>query len=44
MKISTNTVKVFLRNVMVKLEVATRSGIVSRILGPQTRSAKRDES
>jgi len=33
MKISPNTVKSFLRLVMVKLGVSTRSGIVGKILG-----------
>jgi len=36
MRISPNTVKSFLRLVTVKLGVSTRSGIVSKILGPQT--------
>jgi DNA-binding CsgD family transcriptional regulator len=34
MKISPNTVKVFLRLVMVKLGVSTRSGIIGKITGP----------
>jgi DNA-binding CsgD family transcriptional regulator len=34
MKISPNTVKVFLRLVMVKMGVSTRSGIVGKIAGP----------
>jgi DNA-binding CsgD family transcriptional regulator len=34
MKISANTVKVFLRLVMVKMGVSTRSGIVGKIAGP----------
>ncbi len=33
MKISPNTVKAFLRIVMVKMDVSTRSGIVGRIIG-----------
>lgn len=35
MKISPNTVKAFLRLVMVKMGVSTRSGIVGKIVGPQ---------
>jgi DNA-binding CsgD family transcriptional regulator len=35
MKISPNTVKAFLRIVMVKLGVSTRSGIVGKIAGPK---------
>ena len=38
MSISPNTVKSFLRLVMVKLGVSTRSGIVGKILGPHTDS------
>jgi DNA-binding CsgD family transcriptional regulator len=34
MSISPNTVKAFLRLVMVKMNVSTRSGIVGRIVGP----------
>lgn len=34
MKISPNTVKAFLRLVMVKMDVSTRSGIVGKIVGP----------
>jgi DNA-binding CsgD family transcriptional regulator len=34
MKISPNTVKAFLRLVMVKMSVSTRSGIIGRIVGP----------
>jgi len=34
MKISPNTVKAFLRLVMVKMNVSTRSGIIGRIVGP----------
>ena len=34
MDISANTVKAFLRLVMVKMGVSTRSGIVGRIIGP----------
>jgi DNA-binding CsgD family transcriptional regulator len=36
MKISPNTVKAFLRLVMVKMNVSTRSGIIGRIAGPQS--------
>jgi DNA-binding CsgD family transcriptional regulator len=36
MEISPNTVKAFLRLVMVKMNVSTRSGIIGRIVGPQT--------
>jgi DNA-binding CsgD family transcriptional regulator len=35
MKISPNTVKAFLRLVMVKMSVSTRSGIIGRIVGPR---------
>ncbi|MCU1298673.1 MAG: transcriptional regulator, LuxR family [Acidobacteriaceae bacterium] len=35
MNISPNTVKAFLRLVMVKMGVSTRSGIVGKIVGPQ---------
>lgn len=34
MQISPNTVKAFLRLVMVKMNVSTRSGIIGRIVGP----------
>ncbi|MGO9649101.1 MAG: helix-turn-helix transcriptional regulator [Terriglobales bacterium] len=34
MEISANTVKAFLRLVMVKMGVSTRSGIVGKIAGP----------
>lgn len=34
MKISPNTVKAFLRLVMVKMDVSTRSGIVGKFVGP----------
>jgi DNA-binding CsgD family transcriptional regulator len=34
MKISPNTVKAFLRLVMLKMDVSTRSGIVGKIVGP----------
>jgi DNA-binding CsgD family transcriptional regulator len=34
MKISPNTVKAFLRLVMVKMGVSTRSGIIGKIAGP----------
>ena len=36
MQISPNTVKAFLRLVMVKMNVSTRSGIIGRIAGPQS--------
>jgi DNA-binding CsgD family transcriptional regulator len=35
MKISPNTVKAFLRLVMVKMSVSTRSGIIGKIVGPK---------
>jgi DNA-binding CsgD family transcriptional regulator len=35
MGISPNTVKAFLRLVMVKMGVSTRSGIVGKIVGPK---------
>jgi DNA-binding CsgD family transcriptional regulator len=35
MKISPNTVKAFLRLVMVKMSVSTRSGIIGRFVGPR---------
>jgi DNA-binding CsgD family transcriptional regulator len=38
MAISPNTVKAFLRLVMVKMGVSTRSGIVGRIVGPHSNS------
>ena len=34
MHISPNTVKAFLRLVMVKMDVSTRSGIIGKIVGP----------
>jgi DNA-binding CsgD family transcriptional regulator len=36
MNISPNTVKAFLRLVMVKMDVSTRSGIVGKIVDPQS--------
>ena len=39
MKISPSTVKAFLRLVMVKMSVSTRSGIVGKVLGSRTDSA-----
>ncbi len=36
MNISPNTVKAFLRLVMVKMDVSTRSGIIGRIAGPES--------
>jgi DNA-binding CsgD family transcriptional regulator len=36
MKISPNTVKAFLRIVMVKMDVSTRSGIVGKVVGPHS--------
>ncbi len=36
MRISPNTVKAFLRLVMVKMDVSTRSGIVGKIVGPHS--------
>jgi DNA-binding CsgD family transcriptional regulator len=33
MKISPNTVKAFIRLVMVKMSVSTRSGIIGKIVG-----------
>ena len=39
MKISPSTVKAFLRLVMVKMSVSTRSGIVGKVLGSRTASA-----
>jgi len=38
MKISPSTVKAFLRLVMVKMSVSTRSGIVGKVLGSRTDS------
>jgi DNA-binding CsgD family transcriptional regulator len=38
MKISPNTVKAFLRLVMVKMKVTTRSGIVGKLVGPHAGS------
>jgi DNA-binding CsgD family transcriptional regulator len=35
MKISPNTVKAFIRLVMVKMSVSTRSGIIGKIVGPR---------
>jgi DNA-binding CsgD family transcriptional regulator len=35
MKISPNTVKAFIRLVMVKMNVSTRSGIIGKIVGPK---------
>jgi DNA-binding CsgD family transcriptional regulator len=35
MKISPNTVKAFIRLVMVKMNVSTRSGIIGKIVGPR---------
>jgi len=43
LNISTNTVKAFLRLVMVKMNVSTRSGIVGRIVGQPVSSASRDD-
>jgi DNA-binding CsgD family transcriptional regulator len=45
MKISPNTVKAFIRLVMVKMSVSTRSGIIGKIVGSRTwleSSAKND--
>jgi DNA-binding CsgD family transcriptional regulator len=39
MKISPSTVKAFLRLVMVKMSVSTRSGIVGKVLGSRTAPA-----
>jgi len=36
MNISPNTVKAFLRLVMVKMKVSTRSGIAGKITGPRS--------
>jgi DNA-binding NarL/FixJ family response regulator len=36
MKISPNTVKVFLRMIMIKMGVTTRAGILARILHDRT--------
>jgi DNA-binding CsgD family transcriptional regulator len=38
MKISPSTVKAFIRLVMVKMSVNTRSGIIGKVLGSKTRS------
>jgi DNA-binding CsgD family transcriptional regulator len=38
MKISPNTVKAFIRLVMVKMGVSTRSGIIGKIVGSRPRS------
>jgi len=35
MGISPNTVKAFIRLVMVKMKVSTRSGIIGKIVGPK---------
>jgi DNA-binding CsgD family transcriptional regulator len=35
MQISPNTVKAFLRIVMVKMGVSTRSGILGKVIGPR---------
>ena len=40
MKISPNTVKAFLRLIMLKLRVSTRSGIVGRILESHVESSQ----
>ena len=39
MNISPNTVKAFLRLIMIKMGVATRAGIVGKLLGQDGRSA-----
>src|SRR5579885_1251872 len=46
MNISPNTVKAFLRIVMFKMDVATRSGIVGKVFGslPQGREETHDRS
>jgi DNA-binding CsgD family transcriptional regulator len=36
MNISPNTVKAFLRIVMVKMGVSTRSGVVGKVVGPHS--------
>ena len=43
LNISTNTVKAFLRLVMVKMNVSTRSGIVGRIIGQPVLAGSRDD-
>ncbi len=43
LNISTNTVKAFLRLVMVKMNVSTRSGIVGRIVGQPVSARGRDD-
>jgi len=43
LNISTNTVKAFLRLVMVKMNVSTRSGIVGRIVGQPVSAGSRDD-
>lgn len=43
LNISTNTVKAFLRLVMVKMNVSTRSGIVGRIVGQPVSVGGRDD-
>ena len=43
LNISTNTVKAFLRLVMVKMNVSTRSGIVGRIVGQPISVGSRDD-
>jgi len=43
LNISTNTVKAFLRLVMVKMNVSTRSGIVGRIIGQPVASGARGD-
>ncbi len=40
MKISPNTVKAFLRLVMVKMNVSTRSGIAGKIVGPRSHGVR----
>jgi DNA-binding CsgD family transcriptional regulator len=44
MKISPSTVKSFLRLVMVKMSVSTRSGIVGKVLGSRSESASSELS
>jgi DNA-binding NarL/FixJ family response regulator len=41
MGISPNTVKVFVRLVMVKMDVSTRSGIAGKIVGPDANPGAR---
>jgi DNA-binding CsgD family transcriptional regulator len=43
MKISPNTVKAFLRVVMIKMGVSTRSGILAKIIQPFNRDVNSDE-